>query len=90
MALLKQPLKQPEYRQGRGHLDFVTRLRERLPCRATLVDQLCSSLEAAGFVVHEASLAEAEAALAATPLCGTRQLDIQQLLAEERQLAQPQ
>ena len=35
--------------QGRDHLEFVVRLKDRLPCRATLADQLCGSLEAAGF-----------------------------------------
>lgn len=38
--------------QGRDHLDFVVRLRERLPCRTALMDGLCGSLEAAGFVVQ--------------------------------------
>lgn len=180
MALLKQPDRQPEYRQvgssvcslcqstaqappfrlmhlgilpaaahsslhrptvpvvqGRDHLEFVVRLKDRLPCRATLADQLCGSLEAAGFqlqvcgahphahalcprsgpapgvcvmldaaavvrrshqccrhpsqcvclkfALQEASLAEAEEALAASKLCGTRQLDWPQVLAEERQ-----
>lgn len=37
------------------------------------------------FALQEASLAEAEEALAASKLCGTRQLDWPQVLAEERQ-----
>lgn len=102
--------------QGRDHLDFVVRLRDVLPCRATLVDQLCGCLEAQGFslqvrcavlpghagrpactaaplspqtVLHcaavsqEASLAEAQAALAAGTLCGTLLHDVSQLLAAE-------
>ncbi|PRW61385.1 lipoate- ligase A isoform X1 [Chlorella sorokiniana] len=88
MALLKHPDRQPEYRQGRDHLDFVVRLKDRLPCRATLADQLCSSLEAAGFCLQESCLAEAEEALAANKLCGTRQLEWPQVLAEERQRLQ--
>ena len=127
--------------QGRGHLEFVAPLAGRLPCRRGLVEDLCGSLEAAGFVVQvggwaewvgavalaawytggccccsspvwppilcvlngasywlcvlmvrhyvpavravvqEAGLAEAEEALAANQLCGTRLLDSQQLLA---------
>jgi len=35
--------------QDRDHLEFVVRLKDRLPCRATLADQLCGGLEAAGF-----------------------------------------
>ena len=40
------------------------------------------------FGLQEASLAEAEEALAASKLCGTRQLDWPQVLAEERQRAE--
>lgn len=85
MALLQQPVRQPDYRQGRNHLEFVLRLQEVLPCRASLLDQLCASVETAGFALHESSLAEAEEALANTPLCGTRLLDVPQLLADEQQ-----
>ncbi|KAI7842817.1 hypothetical protein COHA_003563 [Chlorella ohadii] len=88
MALLKQPDRQPDYRQDRDHLEFVVRLKDRLPCRATLADQLCGGLEAAGFRLQESSLAEAEEALVANKLCGTRQLDWAQVLAEERQRQQ--
>lgn len=82
MALLRQPSKQPEYRQDRGHLDFIVPLRHLLPCRRTLVERLCGAVEAAGFVVQEAGLAEAEEAVAANKLCGTRLLDVEPLLVE--------
>lgn len=85
MALLKPPARQPEYRQGRDHLEFVLRLRELLPSRPALLDWLCASLESGGFTLQEASLAEAEEALAANKLCGTHLLDLQQLAAAERE-----
>ncbi|KAL4419332.1 hypothetical protein ABPG77_006020 [Micractinium sp. CCAP 211/92] len=88
MALLKQPARQPEYRQGRDHLEFVLRLRELLPSRQALLDQLCASLEAAGFQLQDATLAEAKEALAANKLCGTRLLDAQQLAAAEQEQRQ--
>lgn len=68
--------------QDRDHLEFVVRLRDRLPCRATLVDQLCGSLEGAGFVLQEAPLEEAQEALAAGKLCGTRLLNWGAVLSE--------
>ncbi|KAL4423656.1 hypothetical protein ABPG75_000957 [Micractinium tetrahymenae] len=88
MALLKQPERQPEYRQGRDHLEFVLRLRELLPSRQRLLEQLCASVEAAGFRLQDASLAEAEEALAANKLCGTHLLDVQQLAAAEQERQQ--
>ena len=58
------------------------RLRERLPDRGALLDALCASLEGAGFAPQEAALEEAQAALAASPLCGTRLLDWGRVLEE--------
>ena len=52
-----------------------------MPCRQGLIDALCASLEGAGFRVAEAGLEEAEAAAAASTLCGTRLLDGPGLLA---------
>jgi hypothetical protein len=74
------PASPPCLLQGRHHLEFILPLHEVLPCRRTLIDELCGSLETAGFVVREAGLGDAERALAANTLCGTRLLDMQQLL----------
>jgi hypothetical protein len=38
--------------QWRSHLDFVLPLRDLLPCRSTLLDQLCDSLELGGFTLQ--------------------------------------
>jgi hypothetical protein len=76
----------PPFLQDRDHLDFVAPLCRLLPCtRSSLVDQLCGVLEAAGFRVQEAGIGEADQALAASKLCGTRLLDVRQLLAEDEQ-----
>ena len=61
--------------QGREHLEFIMALGELLPSREALLDQLAGCMEAAGFQLQEASLVEAEAALARNQLCGTRVLD---------------
>ena len=44
--------------QGRGHLEFVAPLAGRLPCRRGLVEDLCGSLEAAGFLVQVGGVGE--------------------------------
>jgi lipoate-protein ligase A len=80
MALLRAPARQPAYRAGREHGAFVARLCDAAPSRAALVAALAGAAEAAGFAVREASLGEAEAALALNKLCGTRVLDLAEYL----------
>ncbi|KAL6769772.1 LPL3 [Auxenochlorella protothecoides x Auxenochlorella symbiontica] len=74
MALLQHPARTPEYRQGRPHHRFITPLQDHVPSRPHLLDQLTASLGSAGFALQEASLVEAEEALARNKICGTRVL----------------
>ncbi|KAL6770699.1 LPL3 [Auxenochlorella protothecoides x Auxenochlorella symbiontica] len=74
MALLQHPARTPEYRQGRPHHRFITPLQDHVPSRPRLLDQLTASLGSAGFALQEASLEEAEEALARNKICGTRVL----------------
>mmetsp|Transcript_4807 Transcript_4807/g.10347 ORF Transcript_4807/g.10347 Transcript_4807/m.10347 type:complete len:253 (+) Transcript_4807:124-882(+) len=82
MALLKQPARAPEYRQGRTHLDFICRLREVVGSRQQLVEQLAAAGEGAGFRVQEVSLGQASAALGQSKVCGTRLIDLAQHVAQ--------
>ena len=74
MALLRRPAKAPEYRAGRGHLEFVAPLREACGSREGVVEALCQGLQGQGFAVREAGLEEALQAVASNALCGTRLL----------------
>ncbi|EFJ50368.1 hypothetical protein VOLCADRAFT_103956 [Volvox carteri f. nagariensis] len=83
MALLRQPAKAPQYRQGRTHLDFVARLRDVLPMhggRQRLLDAIVgSAIDMVDFEVQERTLAEASAALQQPQLLlGTKLLDLRQ------------
>ena len=81
MALLRHPARAPDYRAGRDHAEFVTRLRDVAPSRGALLRALPEALRGAGFAVEEAGVDEAEAAFALTPLCGTRLLPPEEYLA---------
>ena len=71
--------------QGRQHSGFITRLQQELvgpgqspaAARAAFVEQLARAAhELPGFQVREAIMAEASAALASKPLCGTKLVDL--------------
>ena len=49
MALLRHPPKTPEYRQGRDHNDFVTRLRTINSDRESFIRGIIDSVENNGF-----------------------------------------
>ena len=74
MSLLKHPPKCPEYRQGRDHVDFVTRLRHVESDRARFVDGIEMSIESNGFVPIPASLDAVHEAVQANTLVGTKVL----------------
>ncbi|GLC33907.1 hypothetical protein PLESTB_000816600 [Pleodorina starrii] len=87
MGLLRQPAKAPQYRQGRDHLDFVTRLRDVLPTRGArqrLVEGIVSSAAALGFDLQERTLADAAPALRHPQLLlGTKLLDLRTFVAPD-------
>lgn len=56
MGLLKHPPRTPEYRGGRSHEEFIMRLKDIVPERNALVDDLCKCLEMNGFVIKEADV----------------------------------
>jgi len=72
---LKHPTRAPDYRLGREHGDFVTRLRDVVPSREVLLDGLAWCLEKEGFRVVEGDLGEAEEALERNTLTGSRVLE---------------
>lgn len=61
MDYLLQPKQQPEYRKNRSHRDFVTRISDHLPCKATFIERLKKELGAkevsppADFAPHRTS-----------------------------------
>ena len=59
MSLLTNPKKQPEYREGRDHNDFLCRLAEFWPDRSTLEEALVQQLEAR-YKVQEVDIETAE------------------------------
>lgn len=60
MNLLLNPQKAPEYRFGREHKDFLVRLRDVVPSRDKLIEELCGCLESSsgGFDVLPGRLEE--------------------------------
>lgn len=46
MQLLRYPQKTPNYRQGRDHLTFLTKLKEHFPKRASFVEKMKKELKA--------------------------------------------
>lgn len=64
MRVLKQPHKQPEYRQDRDHESFLRRLKDDVPQGpGVLLDAIEAALRE-GFDVHDASVADAEELIA--------------------------
>jgi len=83
MALLKQPLRAPEYRAGREHSEFIIPLKnvfQGVVDRMELVDGLATCLEMQGFRVQEGRLEEAEDAADKNSLRGSKLLDINDYL----------
>jgi len=74
MRLLKHPPKCPEYRKGREHADFVTKLRHVESDRSRFVKGIEMSIESNGFVPVPASLDVIQDAVQANTLVGTRVL----------------
>lgn len=72
MEVLKLPAKQPAYREGREHADFLCSLRDKLPTRAAFIESIRTAIAAAGFDTEEASLDEAEHALQRDHIKSTR------------------
>lgn len=62
-ALLKHPTRAPEYRNGRDHEAFVTKLAEAGYERAEVFDRIVRAMEELGFDVEEVSLERAERAV---------------------------
>lgn len=62
MRLLNMPARQPLYREGRSHDDFLCRLRNTLATRETLYDTLYGNLSA-HFILRDASWQDAQNAL---------------------------
>ena len=67
MRYLKHPAKTPAYRDGRGHLDFLTPLREVLPTRDIISERIEPALRSMGLQTTTATLEEAEAAVFGLP-----------------------
>ncbi len=65
MDCLTLPPSMPEYRGGRNHEDFLTRLKEHLPSRSALSDAVPAALHQV-FDVQDASWADFETAAAQT------------------------
>ena len=74
MSLLKHPPKCPEYRKGRNHVDFITRLRHFESNRARFVDGIETSIESNGFIPIPTSLDAVQEAVQANTLVGTKVL----------------
>jgi len=70
MDCLTLPPSMPDYRGGRNHEDFLTRLKDHLPARSSLASAVPEALRAS-FDVVEAGWGELEAA-AAQPAKGKR------------------
>jgi len=76
MALLKHPTRAPAYREGREHLEFVSRLRDEVPSRQALLDALPEAMRKAGFDLQETSLEEAQESLKGEHFKSTRLVDL--------------
>jgi len=78
MSLLKLPRRAPEYRNGRDHSEFIVRLKDVIPSRDALVEDLCTCLERQGFDVVEGSMADADEAMAKNTLIGSRLVPVEE------------
>mmetsp|Transcript_33477 Transcript_33477/g.86853 ORF Transcript_33477/g.86853 Transcript_33477/m.86853 type:complete len:183 (-) Transcript_33477:288-836(-) len=74
MDVLKMPFKQPEYRQGREHMDFLCSLQQKFSDREAFIMAMKSAIENAGFNVQPGSLEDAESALQREHIKSTRLL----------------
>lgn len=72
MSILKHPDRVPEYRQQRSHDDFLIKLNTVIPCRMTLLEDMCEAVERSGMEIKVASLDDACSALENNKLVGTR------------------
>ena len=59
MDYLRQPEKQPEYRQKRSHLDFLCKMRDHIPSKEQWIDSLKKRLEMS-YQIKNISLREAQ------------------------------
>eukprot|EP00775_Hariotina_reticulata_P011196 gene11195-11346_t len=75
MQALKNPAKQPKYRQGRDHGGFLARLKDHIPCRRQLLQDLYSNA-ALHFQLQDTSLEEASEALQKDYLRGNKVIDL--------------
>eukprot|EP00877_Chromochloris_zofingiensis_P004934 jgi/Chrzof1/14441/Cz09g03030.t1 len=83
MALLKHPSKQPEYRQGRDHSEFIVRLKDYMPTKQSLVDGLLSAAEQQ-FDLQEVSEESASQAMSEEYLRGNKLIDLSEYLPADQ------
>ena len=76
MALLRQPHKQPKYRNQRAHTEFLTRINEHLNCRLTFMENVAKSLQQMGYDVVESTLEEAQSLLSHKRFHSTKLIDL--------------
>jgi len=76
MSVLKHPDRVPEYRQQRLHDDFLIKLHTVIPCRITLLEDMCEAVERSGMEIKVASLDDACTALENNKLIGTKLIQI--------------
>lgn len=76
MSILKHPDRVPEYRQQRLHDDFLMKLHTVIPCRMTLLEDMCEAVERRGMEIKMASLDDTYSALEKNKLIGTRLIQV--------------